>query len=176
MNQLSYFHQNRPLFMPCLPCNPTLLLTESSSSFYHICTHSVRSQPTFFSLSISLETRRENKLTVGSSVCVCACAHVCVLVSVFVFLCSINLPPRGWSDARQTAGLSRCFHPCLSPLEHVANHFSGQPWPNSAPDTAQDSLVTPRINELEICQPAGAAGERGQDRKRRRRRRMTWEG
>lgn len=147
--------------MPCLPCNPTLLLTESSSSFYHICTHSVRSQPTFFSLSISLETRHENKLTEGSSVCVC--------VYFFSYVPSISLPVADQMPVRR-GGLSRCFHPCLSPLEHVANHFSGQPWPNSAPDTAQDSLVTPRINELEICQPAGAAGERGQDRKRRRRR------
>lgn len=158
--------------MPCLPCNPALLLTESSSSFYRICTHSVGFQPTFFSLSTSLETRRENKLAEGSSVFVCVCVHV--FVSVFVFYAPINLPPRGWSDARQTGGLSRCFHPCLGPLEHGANHFSGQLWPNSAPNTAQDSLVTPRINELEICQPAGVVGERGQDRQRRRR--MTWEG
>lgn len=55
-------------------------------------------------------------------------------------------------------GPSRCFHLCLRPPEHETNHFSGRPrraWTGPAPASvpAEDSLVTPTINELEDFQP-----------------------
>ncbi|KAJ4936359.1 hypothetical protein JOQ06_000953, partial [Pogonophryne albipinna] len=79
----------------------------------------------------------------------------------------VGLPPRWLIRCRSEGGLSRCLHPCLGPLEHGANHFSGQSSHGPAlPSLAQDSLVTPRINKLELCQLGGVDRQRGQDRQR----------
>lgn len=145
----------------CFFCPATLPSCKLIHQFFshHICTHSVGSEPTFFSSSIRLETRCENNIIEGSSICVCVC----------LFLDGpISLPPwliRFLSDVCP----SRCLHPCLGPLKHGAHHFSDGPSPIPAP--TQDSLIIPRINELEICQPAEVAVERGQGRQRKR---MTW--
>lgn len=83
------------------------------------------------------------------------------------FVVRISLPPRWLIRCLSEGGLSRCLHPCLGPLEHGANHFSGQSSHGPAlPSLAQDSLVTPRINKLELCQLGGVDRQRGQDRQR----------
>lgn len=61
-------------------------------------------------------------------------------------------------------GSKQVFVPCLSPLEHGAKYFSGRVWPSPSPGGALDSLVTPQINELEICQRVGI-GRAGQKEK-----------
>lgn len=106
--------------MPCLPCNPALLLTESSSSFYRICTHSVGFQPTFFSLSISLETRRENKLAEGSSVFVCVRACVCECIC---FLCSHQSPSPWLIRCPSDRGPQQVFSPLPGPTRAWSQPF-----------------------------------------------------
>ena len=91
-------------------------------------------------------------------------------VFVFLTLPSVSLPVTDQMPFRRGVPAGVCTPAwarwSMEPI--ISQAGPGRTQPSSGPAQAQDSLVTPRINDLEACQPAGVARERGQDRQRRR--------
>ena len=121
---------NYSYFVPILSCISALLQTDSSPSFWHVCTYPDRPLPTFSSLSIQLETRRKDNIIEGSSMCVCAC--------VFVFVCltlpSVSLPVADQMPVRR--GSQQVFEPLPGTTEAWSQPFLRPALPRPRPRTA----------------------------------------